>query len=76
MTALPAMHMGFADRGLIKKGMAADLVLFDPNTVIDHATPTDPKAANTGITRVWVNGEMVFDDGATTGSYPGRVIKR
>jgi len=76
MTGLAAMHMGFGDRGLIQPGMAADLVLFDPATVIDHASPTDPKAANTGITRVWVNGEMVFDNGATTGSFPGQVIRR
>jgi len=76
MTGLPAMHMGFSDRGLIQPGMAADLVLFDPDTVIDNATPTDPKAANTGITRVWVNGEMVFDNGATSGKFPGQVIRR
>ena len=76
MTGLAAMHMGLNDRGLIRPGMFADLVLFDPDTVIDNATPNDPKVANTGIIRVWVNGEMVFDRGATTGKFPGQVIRR
>jgi len=76
MTSLPAMHMGFSDRGLIRPGMAADLVLFDPGTVIDNATPANPKEANTGITSVWVNGEMVFDQGTTTKHFPGQVIRR
>lgn len=76
MTGLAAAHMGISQRGLIKPGMAADLVLFDPDTIIDNATPSNPQAANTGITSVWVNGRLVFDQGATTGQYPGRVIRR
>ncbi len=76
MTGLAAKHMGFSDRGLIRPGMAADLVLFDPDTVIDNATPAEPQVPNTGITRVWVNGEMVYDRGAATGNLPGQVIRR
>lgn len=63
-------------RGLIRPGMAADLVLFDPDTVIDNATPAQPQELSTGITTVWVNGVPVFDNGASTGNYPGRVIRR
>lgn len=76
MTGLTAAHMGFKDRGLIAPGMAADLVLFDPATVIDNATTSDPQAANTGITAVWVNGQAVFEDGAVTGQHPGVIIRR
>jgi N-acyl-D-amino-acid deacylase len=76
MTGLTAAHMGFKDRGLIAAGLAADLVLFDPATVIDNATTADPQAANTGITTVWVNGQAVFDKGAVTGLHPGVIIRR
>lgn len=76
MTGLSASHMGFTDRGLIRQGAIADLVLFDPDTVIDHATPLDPIALSEGITYVWVAGELVFSDGEATGNRPGRVIRR
>jgi len=76
MSGLSASHMGMTHRGLIQPGMAADLVLFDPGTVIDNATPEEPQAKNTGITTVWVNGIAVFNEGATTGQYPGQVIRR
>ncbi len=76
MSGLTAAHMGFTDRGLIAPGMAADLVLFDPATVIDNATTADPQAANTGITTVWVNGKPVFEKGAVTGQHPGVIIRR
>lgn len=76
MTGLAASHMGLEWRGLIRTGMAADLVLFDPDTVIDKATPTDPQAKNIGISTVWVNGTIVFDDGKTSGQFPGQVIRR
>jgi len=76
MTGLTASHMGLTDRGMIRKGAVADLVLFDPETVIDRATPTDPEALSEGITLVWVAGEQVFADGEVTASRPGRVIRR
>ncbi len=76
MSGLAAKHMGMTRRGLIRAGMAADLVLFDPATVMDHATPADPQAPSTGITSVWVNGIAVFDNGKPTGHFPGQVIRR
>jgi N-acyl-D-amino-acid deacylase len=51
-------------------------VLFDPDTVIDNATPQNPKALSSGIIRVWVNGVVVFEDGSETGARPGRFITR
>ena len=76
MTSLAASHMGIPDRGRITPGMFADLVLFDPATVIDRATPQEPHLTSVGIARVWVNGSEVFADGKTTGARPGRVIRR
>ncbi|MDX1380752.1 MAG: D-aminoacylase, partial [Xanthomonadales bacterium] len=76
MTALAADHMGLADRGRIQPGLAADLVLFDPDTVIDIATPQDPGALSSGIEKVWVNGVVVYDNGRETGARPGRFLAR
>ena len=76
MTSLAAEHMGLEDRGRITPGMFADLVLFDPATVIDRATPQQPHVTSVGIERVWVNGAEVFADGKPTGAKPGRVIRR
>ncbi len=56
--------------------MFADLVLFDPATVIDRATPQQPHLTSVGIERVWVNGGEVYADGKTTGARPGMIIKR
>ena len=75
-TSLPAAQMGFSNRGRVAPGFKADLVLFDPETVIDRATPSDPHAVSTGIDRVWVNGVLVYEDGKTTGQYPGRALER
>ncbi|HSG47872.1 MAG TPA: serine hydrolase [Longimicrobiales bacterium] len=74
MTGLPAATAGIRDRGLIQPGMAADLVLFDPLTILDRATPEDPTALSVGIHAVWVNGTEVFRDGAATGALPGRPL--
>ena len=76
MTGLAAAHMGFTDRGIIRQGAIADLVLFDPDSVRDNATPSNPGALSTGITSVWVSGELVYADGATTDARPGKVIRR
>jgi N-acyl-D-amino-acid deacylase len=75
-TALAAAHVGIGDRGAIQPGMMADLVLFDPSSVLDRATPAQPHALSVGIQRVWVNGEIVYENGRTTDRRPGRVIRR
>lgn len=76
MTGLAAQHMGFEDRGVIRVGVQADLVLFDPETVIDRATPESPELLSEGIRAVWVGGEAVFENGRATGNLPGSVIRR
>jgi N-acyl-D-amino-acid deacylase len=76
MTSLAAEHVGIRDRGRVAPGMFADLVLFDPTTVIDRATPQQPHLTSVGITRVWVNGQEVYANGATTGIRSGRPIMR
>jgi N-acyl-D-amino-acid deacylase len=76
MTSLAAHNVGLHDRGTIVPGGFADLVLFDPATVADRATPTDPHALSTGIARVWVNGTEVFNGAAATTARPGRVLRR
>jgi N-acyl-D-amino-acid deacylase len=76
MTSLAAANVGIRERGTIAPGVYADLVLFDPETVIDRATPQDPHAVSEGIARVWVNGVVVYVNGSTTGERPGRVLRR
>jgi N-acyl-D-amino-acid deacylase len=75
MTGLAAKHLGITDRGTLTPGNAADLVLFDPDTIIDRATLQNPKALSVGIEKVWVNGKLVFQDRRTTGVRPGLVIR-
>jgi N-acyl-D-amino-acid deacylase len=76
MTSVAAAHMGFADRGVIRAGAFADLVLFDPARVTDRATLEAPAALSEGIETVWVNGEAVFSAGRATGARTGRAIRR
>lgn len=76
MTSLSAAHVGLTRRGTIKAGNFADLVLFDPATVIDNATPAEPHLVSTGIARVWVNGRTVWQDGATVAGRSGRTLRR
>jgi N-acyl-D-amino-acid deacylase len=76
MTSLPAWRMKLKVRGLVKKGFAADLVLFNPETVIDNSTFSDPHKLSTGIEKVWVNGELAWAEGRATGARPGKVISR
>ena len=76
MTSLSAAHVGLSRRGVIAAGAYADLVLFDPATVADHATPAAPHLVSTGIVGVWVNGRAVWRDGKPTGAHPGRVLRR
>src|SRR6266704_430198 len=75
MTGLPARRLGLADRGTIATGMAADLVVFDPERVIDRATYERPHAFCDGVHHVVVNGQMVIDDGEDTGAPAGRVLR-
>jgi N-acyl-D-amino-acid deacylase len=76
MTSLPAARLGLVDRGAIRPGMAADLVIFDPDTVEDTATYETPKRHPEGIPYVIVNGQVVKDNGQPTGALPGRALKR
>ncbi len=74
MTSLPAQHFRFANRGLIREGYAADLVVFDPATVADQATFERPHAYATGVPFVLVNGEFVVRDAEITRARPGQVL--
>ncbi len=76
MTSLPASILGLADRGAIKEGQWADLVIFDPATVADKATFEDPFQYPVGIDTVLVNGTVVLDEGKHTNARPGKVLKR
>jgi N-acyl-D-amino-acid deacylase len=76
MTSLPASVLGLKDRGRIAEGMKADLVLFNPDTVIDRSTIKDPTAAPEGIPYVIVNGQVVVDKGVATASRAGRVLRK
>ena len=76
MTGLAAHHMGFANRGVVRVGAPADLVLFDPDTIEDRATFDEPQTPAVGISRVWVNGVEVYDGTTVTGATPGQVLKR
>ncbi len=76
MTSLPAQRLGWKDRGVIREGAFADVVLFNPETVIDRSTFADPTALSTGIEKVFVNGVLVWDSGKPTGARPGWVIGR
>ena len=75
MTSLPAQRVGLNDRGILRPGMAADVVVFDPNTVLDRATFEDPHQYSEGMRYVLVNGELVLDDGAITDRRPGRGLR-
>ncbi len=75
MTGLPAAKLRLHDRGLIKPGKAADLVLFDPDTIADTATYEKPHQYARGIWHVFVNGEAVIKETAHTGLRPGRVLE-
>lgn len=75
MTSLPAQTFGFRDRGFVREGMAADLVIFDEKTVGDRATFDKPHQYPTGISYVFVNGELVFSNEAMTTARPGMALR-
>lgn len=74
MTSLPAQVLRLKDRGLLREGYWADVVVFDPNTVADVGTYDNPKQYPKGIPYVLVNGVVVINNGQHTGARPGKVI--
>jgi dihydroorotase/N-acyl-D-amino-acid deacylase len=74
MTGSSASRLGLFDRGLVREGLAADLVLFDPAGVCDRATLENPHVYPQGIDYVWVNGVLTLDQGRHTGRTSGRVL--
>jgi dihydroorotase/N-acyl-D-amino-acid deacylase len=74
MSAFPAQRLGLADRGVLREGLKADVVVFDPATVRDTATFEKPHSYAEGVGFVLVNGQMVFENGAMTAARPGRVL--
>ena len=76
MTSLPAQTLGFLDRGLLRPGMKADMVILDPDRVLDHATFETPQQFPVGIDYVLVNGTVVAERGRHTGARPGRILRR
>jgi N-acyl-D-amino-acid deacylase len=76
MTGMPAQRFGLADRGFVRKGYAADLVLFNPETILDTATFEDPIRPAIGISAVWVNGRLSYTAEGATGARAGRFLPR
>lgn len=76
MSGAAAAHVGIADRGVIRPGAFADLVLLDPVQVADRSTTDHPEKRSVGISKVWVNGVVVLDEGEATGAFPGQVVRR
>jgi N-acyl-D-amino-acid deacylase len=75
LTAWPAEVLGLRERGALKPGNFADIVVFDPATIRDHATFEKPHQYSTGVQHVWVNGVQVLREGEHTGAKPGRVVR-
>jgi N-acyl-D-amino-acid deacylase len=76
MTGLPAARFGLEGRGIIREGFHADIVLFNPETILDTATFADPVRPSEGIHSVWVNGTLTYTSAGATGARSGRFIKR
>lgn len=75
LTSFPAETLKIQQRGRLEKGYFADIAIFDPDTIIDHATFENPHQYATGMVHVFVNGEQVLKDGEHTGALPGRVVR-
>ena len=75
MSSLPAQILGMHDRGQLREGFVADIVVFDPKTVRDTNSYEKPKSYATGVPYVLVNGVLVIDKGQHTGARPGKAIK-
>lgn len=76
MTSLPAMVLRMKDRGVIREGAAADIVVFDPARIVERSTYTDPHQLAEGMAYVLVNGQFVISDGKFTAALPGMVLRR
>jgi N-acyl-D-amino-acid deacylase len=76
MTGLAADHIGLKDRGYVKEGYVADLVVFDPATVADKSTIEKPQEPPVGILDVMVSGELVVANGKVTGAHSGKVLRK
>ena len=74
-TSAVATRLSIPDRGLLRAGMYADIVIFDPLTVMDRATYAAPHRTAAGIRSVFVNGVEIVRDGAHTGAKPGRIVR-
>jgi N-acyl-D-amino-acid deacylase len=75
LTSLPASNLKIERRGSLAPGYFADVVVFDPETITDHATFAEPHQYATGVLHVFVNGTQVLEDGEHTGATPGRVVR-
>jgi len=75
LTALPAANLGITGRGTLAPTFFADVVVFDPAAIRDHATFERPHQYSTGVRHVFVNGTQVLKDGEHTGATPGRVVR-
>ena len=75
MTSLPAQKFQLKDRGLLREGFAADIVLFDPNTVQDNSTYENPHQYSSGFKYILVNGFVTVDDSKHTGARAGTILK-
>ena len=76
LSRLPAERLGLSDRGLLAPGKAADIVIFDANTVADHASYEQPHLYPHGVHRVYVNGQLVVEGDHHTGAKAGRILAR
>ena len=75
MTSFPAQRLGISDRGILRDGMEADVVVFDPATIEAPCTPESPRQLARGVDYVMVNGRLVIDGGRHTGATPGKSLR-
>src|SRR5450631_2892651 len=75
MTSLPADNLSLTERGRLRSGAFADAVVFDPNSIQDHATFENSHQLSTGVSYVIVNGKLALKDGKATGAATGRVVR-
>src|SRR5262249_7696925 len=75
LTSLPAENLSLRDRGRLKAGNYADIVVFDPASIQDHATYEHPHQLSTGVSYVLVNGQFAIKDGKATGASSGRIVR-